>query len=284
MTDLLSHSRISSNTRPGVLAAVCAGGWWRVLLLCCWLAVVVGVVQPAAAQLDAQSSGKRALSRGSFPWYDSDADRLKRIQVVPPDDDFLGRHSNWKRDKKPQTPNARTNRNRGSAFSEAMQVLVWVLASILLTVIIALLIWAFLNRQQKSAQGDAAFGEETPAAEVQVDRIEELPVPINAVHGDLLQQAKAHYAQGNLRDAIICLFSYKLLQLDNQHAIHLERGKTNRQYLRELRTRPRLRELLEGTMIAFEDVFFGNHVLTNDRFETCLSQVDEFQQAIRGAG
>ena len=249
------------------------------------LLLSVSIQQPAAGQaLDSQSSAKQALSRGNFPWYDSKTDGLKRVNIVPPSDDFAGRHSSWKKDKKAKPTNPGATSRRPTAFSQAMQVLVWVLASILLTAIVALLIWAFLNRDEKTVGGDAAFGEEQTQSEVQVDRIEQLPVPINAVQGDLLSQAKAHYANGNLRDGIICLFSYKLLQLDNQHAIHLERGKTNRQYLRELRQYPRLRELLEGTMIAFEDVFFGDHELTKSRFESCLSQVDEFQKAIQGAG
>ena len=66
-------------------------------------------------------------------------------------------------------------------------------------------------------------------------------------------------------------------------SIRLTRGKTNRQYLREIRRRPRLVELLEMTMIAFEDVFFGHHALGRARFESCYHRLDEFETQVREA-
>ena len=60
----------------------------------------------------------------------------------------------------------------------------------------------------------------------------------------------------------------------------LTKGKTNRQYLREIGPRRRLRDLVERTMIAFESVFFGHHPLDQRRFEACWSQVAEFQRLL----
>ena len=52
-------------------------------------------------------------------------------------------------------------------------------------------------------------------------------------------------------------------------------------YLRELRPRPVLRTTLEATMVAFEEVFFGRHELSRERFEACWSRLDEFHRHVR---
>jgi hypothetical protein len=60
----------------------------------------------------------------------------------------------------------------------------------------------------------------------------------------------------------------------------LARGKTNRMYLRELRQQPQLKSILELTMTAFEDVFFGNHNLSREEFEACWRQLDDFHKHV----
>ena len=99
------------------------------------------------------------------------------------------------------------------------------------------------------------------------DRVEALPFKVRSVSGDFLDEARRLYEAGQFSEAIIFLFSYQLVQLDKQHVIRLAKGKTNRQYLRELRQRPTLRSTLELTMVAFEDAFFGRKTLSRERFE-----------------
>ena len=115
------------------------------------------------------------------------------------------------------------------------------------------------------------------------DLIESLPFEVPRPQGDLLAEAKRLYEQGAYAQAIIYLFSYQLVQLDRHQAIRLSRGKTNRQYLRELQPRPDLRGMLERTMIAFEDVFFGHYVLDRAGFERCWERLDEFHQRLSEA-
>ena len=73
------------------------------------------------------------------------------------------------------------------------------------------------------------------------------------------------------------------ITLDQHHIIRLTKGKTNRQYLREIlrNGRKALGSLLEQTMIRFEDVFFGNYPLERDQFEACWSQVPQFEQMVQ---
>jgi hypothetical protein len=63
----------------------------------------------------------------------------------------------------------------------------------------------------------------------------------------------------------------------------LTRGKTNRQYLRETSRRGRtgLVGLLEQTMLAFEDFFFGNHPIDRARFEACWARLGEFESQLK---
>jgi hypothetical protein len=113
-----------------------------------------------------------------------------------------------------------------------------------------------------------------------VDRIESLPFKIRGAPSDFLGQARRLFEAGNYSEAIIYLFSYQLVQLDKNHLIRLAKGKTNRQYLREIRQRANLRTILEATMIAFEDAFFGRKALSKDRFESCWQRLDEFHHEL----
>jgi hypothetical protein len=83
---------------------------------------------------------------------------------------------------------------------------------------------------------------------------------------------------------MIYLFSYKLLALDRHNLIRLARGKTNRQYVAELSQQPTLQELLRHSMVAFEDVFFGQHRLDPERFEGCWQSLDRFHQHLATFG
>jgi hypothetical protein len=109
-----------------------------------------------------------------------------------------------------------------------------------------------------------------------VDRVEALPFHLRKPTGDFLSEARRLYEAGNYSEAVIYLYSHLLVQLDRHHVIRLTKGKTNRQYLREVRSRTLLREILDRTMVAFEDVFFGHHALTRERFEECWRRLDEF--------
>ena len=94
---------------------------------------------------------------------------------------------------------------------------------------------------------------------------------------NLLEEARRHYRDGDYGEAIIYLFSYQLVQLDKHQLIRLAKGKTNRQYVRELGPRVELGYLLTTTMQAFEDVFFGNHSIDRVRFESCWLRLEEFE-------
>jgi hypothetical protein len=155
-----------------------------------------------------------------------------------------------------------------------VQVFFFALLAVAVGAIIYLLAQAFAARRKREDSSRETVADGDAAA------VESLPVPATARRGDLLAEARRHYAAGNFALAIIYLFSFQLVQLDKRQIIHLAKGKTNRQYLREIGPRAGLATLVEQTMVIFEDVFFGNHGLERDRFESCWGRLGEFESLV----
>jgi hypothetical protein len=217
--------------------------------------VAPGTASPLLAAVeDPVGSGGKALRPWSgYPWYDSGNDRLARVDIKAPSEPFSG-------------PNLH--------LREILQILALTTLALLIALIVYLLIRAFANhrglepeRPKGPAIGDA-------------ERIEALPLPADASLADLLAEARRQYEAGNFGQAVIYLFSYKLVQLDKRQIIRLAKGKTDRQYLREVGARARLRQIVERTMVAFEDVFFGHLAIDRARFESCWSSLGEFEKLI----
>jgi len=229
----------------------------------------------AEAPFEPEKSGREALAKqGRFPWYDAEKDALRRIEVVPRGDD-RGRRSRWARESRQEPESGDTS--RGELFWAIMQALAWIGLGLLA----ALVIWGLIGAAVRGgpAEGDGEhIGEGNGPSE---GRIEELPVSVSPADADLLKAARAHFRAGDLEQAIIHVFAYQLVELDKNHLIQLTKGKTNRQYLSELRARPRFIELLKPTMLAFEDVFFGHHKLVPARFQACWEDLERFHQQLK---
>lgn len=120
------------------------------------------------------------------------------------------------------------------------------------------------------------------SAEIKIDpaRIEELPFEAVQWVGDPLAEARKLAQQGRFDEAIIYLYGYQLLALDQSRKIHLHKGKTNRMYLREIELFPQLREIVDLTMGKFEEVFFGKHSLSKQSFLEVWTKLDSFHAFI----
>lgn len=201
----------------------------------------------------------------SFPWYDAKQDRLKPIRFKPPRDWKL--NWNWPF-------------RWGRLPTSSIQWAAWLIIGLVLGWLLYLLLQAYLRRAAQAARRPRITSS-TPTGS---SHIEALPDEARVHLGDLLAAARHAYQQGNYRQAIIYLFSHQLVELDQRQRIHLARGKTNRQYLRELSPHPPLRGLLEQSMLAFEAVFFGNCPLSRAEFETCWNRLDEFRALLHAEG
>jgi uncharacterized protein DUF4129 len=223
----------------------------------------------------AVEAGQRALSQsGRVPWYDRSKDDVRQLHVLPRDAaDSKNRNSNWTKD---QTLTPRGRLPRISFFGSALQWLGLTVLIVLLVVIAFLIAKAFL----KEEISDDVVLRKVVESSRDADRVEALPFAVRKPTSDFLAEARRLYEAGDYSEAIIYLFSYELVQLDRQHLIRLTKGKTNRQYLRELRQRPHLRAILETTVINFEDAFFGRKTLTRERFERSWQQVDDFHREL----
>jgi len=200
---------------------------------------------------DPVSNGREALQPWfGYPWYDASADGVRRVEVSPPRGPLI------------------------DLSGPVLQYMAWTLIAILLVTALGLLLLAFLRRERSQASRE----EEETAADA--ERIEALPELPSQNIDDLLGEARRSYEQGDYRAAIIYLFSHQLVRLDKRRIIHLARGKTNWQYLREVGRRSPLGEVLEHTVTVFEEVYFGHHAITRARFQSCWLRLDEFERLV----
>lgn len=276
--------RQESAGRLGYAARTCLT--FIVLLIPAATVVCADRSESAASAADAQSSeaiGRQALqSLGNLPWYDDASDRVKAMRVESTDaadDDVEARSTGYE-----QTGSKPKNFNPKLSFWETLgRMMSWTLLTGLLLLLIAAIAYAFMiyNRSQSGGSGGGVSESDGGLEDQDMEeRLERLPVQIDHPASNLLAEAQRLMNAGRYNEAIVYLFSHELVQLDRHQLLRLARGKTNRQYLREIRQSYDLREILQQTMQAFEDSFFGDHAITRQRFQTCWNQLDRFHAAV----
>src|SRR6478752_6476413 len=184
---------------------------------------------------DPIQSGKHALGSGSrFPWYDRKQDTVRRLQIVPrvPPGE---RGQKWtSTPAQPTTLSKPVNLPRFNFLGGTLQWIGLTLLIVLLGVIAYLIATSFLKDEVTGGTASRKVVEVRRDA----DRVEALPFKVRAATTDFLAEARRLYDAGQYSEAIIYLFSYQLVELDRNQVIRLAKGKTNRQYLRETRSRP----------------------------------------------
>ncbi|HEY5313882.1 MAG TPA: DUF4129 domain-containing protein [Pirellulales bacterium] len=222
--------------------------------------VILPATAAAVVQTDPSvTSGRAALgSHWSYPWYDEATDGIRVLDFEPPEEPAKERP-------------LKTSFAPSSGWTDGMVVTI---GAIVLGAIAFLLARAFLKAEQATVVTQSG-----PSREIDITRIEQLPVRIADGKTDLLAEARRLHAEQRYGEAMIYLYSHQLLELDRLHVIHLARGKTNRQYLREAARAAQIKDALAASIVAFEDVFFGHHELSRDRFETCLAGFEQLAAA-----
>lgn len=226
------------------------------------LAVLVPTsIHSASAQESVDDAG-RALGRAGLPWYDAEKEDVQPIpqpRNAPkwwPDWNFQAGNAIW--------------------FGQFIRFIFIAALVLILSLIVYALVRAYLRLEQRRERD---VGEHVQVLTDEA-RIEQLPFNVREPNADLLEQARRFYQDGDFNEAIVYLYSYMLLHLDKNRCIRLSKGKTNRQYLGELRQVPNLFSLLERTMISFEEAFFGKHRLERDDFEASWRQLDKFHETV----
>lgn len=275
-------SEITGTSRRDRTGRGASGCWNRIPLLAwsvgVWLLLVGTGPAQTAEDMPAVEAGRKALSRRTtYPWYDAQQDTIRRIDVKPPKTTAANRNSKW--ESKPVAP-----MNWSPAWGWLWEILKWVFWAGLIGLLVFLIVMFVRAFGYREGSFPVASAQECAAAPgTAAATIESLPFQVPRPESDLLAEARRLYEAGRYGEAIIYLFSHQLVQLNQHQLIRLARGKTNRQYVGELRQRRDLRELLVQTMVAFEDVFFGRHELDRSGFEACWLRLDEFQTRLEEA-
>jgi hypothetical protein len=274
-----------------------------------WLKPQLQQNRLAAIDPDAAvESGRDSLgSSARFPWYDVQKDDLRPIDLRADDYSSSDRGKNGRnggtgrssgsssghggngsgsgssggRDSgSPDEPESSPSIDPSAVSAPALMWIAWIAIGAVLMWIVYMLIRAFLDREAKNAkQSDSEDADDEDGAAP----LDALPTRVAPAKGGLLEEARRQYETGNYNAAIVYLYSFELLRLDQTQMLRLARGKTNREYLRELAGRPELYGILAMTLVPFEDAFFGEHKLSRERFEACWNQVERFNRLIEQA-
>ena len=224
--------------------------------------------------VDAAREGLRESN--NYPWYDAAEDELRQIELAPPTPPPEAR--DWELNLPDWQPPQR-NWNWNIGFWEGIQWIVSGLLVILLVGALILLLRVMWQRDRVPQLSTAESSQQGLARDA--EQIENLPFPMEIPKTDLLSEVRRHYENGNYGEAMAYLFSYQLVHLDKHHLIRLAKGKTNRQYMKELHGGKRLRGMVRQTMLAFEEFFFGGHAIDRKRFELSWQDLDDFHKTVQ---
>lgn len=250
---------------------------WLGVLLATMLMVNCNVSEIHAE--DASIQTEKALRKISGNWYDSQSGGYRPPVIHDRIDDSIRRNGY---DAPPPSDwwNWWSTGIGGWGFSsEAIAYALLFVLGLALISGAAFLIYYYLGDQ-------ITWGREPKGInKIKIDptKVTDLPFEVDMVRNDPLSEAEAQMKAGRFREATIFLYGYMLLALDHARKIHLQRGKTNRMYLREIRSEVQLHAIVLRTMLAFEDVYFGRYSMDQARFIQLWSQIDEFHRLIAPA-
>ena len=245
--------------------------------------VVFGLVGTSIGQAD------RALEKASNRvWYDPEEKSLVFPAAEPlqkAEDVLNDRHRYVDYNVSPPATNSKPWWDFFASIAEFFFSFVgwtfWIILAVFI-VAVSVYLWLAIDRGwlnvSRRKRGDARDVEEREQA-----KIVDLPFNIDTPVKGLLGQADAFRLAGDYSRAIVYLFSHVLVILDEADCIRLQRGKTNRIYLRELKEEPSLVELHRYLMQVFEAVFFGRYVVSREQCDRCWSLLPRIEKAIEEA-
>lgn len=231
-------------------------------------------ISSAAADLSnpdrAVEAGRDALAgQWDVNWYDAEADDYHTVDLTPTKKTDWG----W---LEAIFEGLWWLLTLGGALAQVIYVLMWAAAIALVAWLVYLIVRAY--RSAELARVNAL--EQAEETRSHIERVEALPVAVERRVDDLLAEARRLHASGDGTLAVVYLFSHLLVELDKRRLLRLVKGKTNRQYHRELRrnapTSGRLSAIVERTTLVFERAFFGAHPPGSRQLDACFAAVDEF--------
>ncbi|KAA1258882.1 hypothetical protein LF1_14060 [Rubripirellula obstinata] len=227
-------------------------------------------------------------------WYDADEGKIKPIVLQPSVDDSLNRDSRWlpkpekvrKPDSSAPTGGGGGAGGAGGLFGSGLtlgNLLGWLFLVVLLVLGVGTIMWALSKAEIEMTGGSKRSGNLVTQTldEQTVERMKHLPAELRQTGVNLRSEAERLMKAGLFDQAIILLFGHQLLLLDRKAHLRLNRGKTNRGYLRECRSAsPPCCEHLAKTVQAFERSYFGRHEITAEEFNRLWENNEQLENAI----
>ncbi len=230
---------------------------------------------------DPVEAGRRAVAGKGFPWFDSEAETPIPIERKDP-----GRATSLDRKNIPRYTGKAKQLAQPAAPGSGLSggwlaffnTTIWFVIGILFLSILAAIGWVFLKMESRDP---SEFPIDIEDSEAMRERIRQLPFDMQQeFKGNFLETASQLAAQGDYGRATIMLFSHVLLHLDRKGLIRLRKGKTNRQYLGEIKSHSPISEYYARVMVPFEDTFFGDHRIAKPVFEGFWNDLDRFHQQV----
>ena len=242
--------------------------------------VADSLARPPSKSRVATGPIKRALREGNYPWYDSEADKLRPVWPTKIGwlDWIMKRIEAFARAIRKFLSRLNWGGPRGISMSGD-----WIATVILLTRVALFLTSVFwLWRRRMSGTAD---GESAQATLGTANRLSDLPIGNWLSDGDAWVEAQRRRAAGDLAGAVICLFAHQLQSLEQLGLIRLVPGRTGRQYLQVVRNQE-LANSLGATLRLFEEVYYGRKRPTTQAFESVWNRALLFRERGRllGAG
>ena len=234
----------------------------------------------ASTEITPPETGKPAIP--DSVWYDSDNGGLKPVHVVPVADDSLNRDSRWlpkaKRVKKPAKATAGAGGGTGGGgtgnFGMILLLILIVSGAVLLGYVIS-------KTEVEVAPRSARQIDRLTPDEQTIERMKHLPAELRRTDVNLRTEAERLMNENQYDQALILLFGHQLLLLDRHTYLRLNRGKTNRKYVRETRAMSEeVAARLEATIEAFERSYFGNHAISQAGFLELWQSNVKLEQAV----
>ncbi len=202
-----------------------------------------------------------SLSKGKFPWYDAEKDKVKPGEMPA----------------KPREFNPATPASSGAGVAMGLgDVFSYVLMFLALAALLMLLVWLYRMYQPAPSEREA----KKPLRPINPARIEDLPEEMRTPHSDdPWTEMRRCRERGDWNGAVLELFVHQLMSLHRKDLIRLAPGRTARQLVRSIRS-PDFVPLVTPTLRLFEACYYGRRQITGEEFEELWSHSEAFERRL----
>lgn len=259
---------------------------WLGLIRGCLLAfslLLASIPVSSANSRELSQTEQKVLQKGTdTSWYSPESG--ERVVRSPKSRDRIDARDRHDVLEQPAGTNYRSGSPGRSIWGDFFQFVFSIWSYLILGALVVLLLIALLFALQRSGFFMARSKRTSPVDLAERDRLKvtDLPFELEQTQVGLLAQADEFRRRGDYAKAMVYLFSHLLVELDSSGLIRLERGKTNRSYLRELAPHERIGTYMQLAVRWFEHVFFGKNAMDSAAFDRLRERVPEMESWMKG--